>query len=231
MGTGLGYRERVLVYAVALGVAILVVPLGGGQYRRLGAIRLVRLWMLFGALGIQILLELVDLPRARYDDIGLALLLTSYVLILGFALSNLLVTGMGVIAVGIAMNAFVIALNGTMPYAVPPGTRPETTVKHRPQRSDDLATALSDRIALGSPFGASISFGDLVIAVGLVDLCYRNSRRPRRSRRRTRHPSELGQVDLAAQERVLANRGNGARPDDDQLERVEHARVVDVTRA
>lgn len=216
-----------LVYAIALLAAILVVPLSGGQYRRLGAICLARAWMLFAGLGIQIALELVDLPRARYDDVGLGLLLASYVLILGFALSNLLVTGMGVIAIGIAMNTFVIALDRGMPYRVPPGARTETTVKHRPERSDDLVAVLSDRIALGSPFGASLSFGDLVIAVGLLDLCYRNSRRPRPFRRRTRHPSEP-EIDLVAEE--LADRGDGARSHDDQLERVEDARVVDVTR-
>lgn len=216
-----------LVYAIALLAAILVVPLSGGQYRRLGAIRLARPWMLFAGLAIQIALEFLDLPRARYDDVGLALLLASYVLILGFAFSNLVVTGMGVIAVGIAMNLFVIALNEAMPYRVPPGVRTETTVKHRPERSSDLVAALSDRIALGPPFAVSLSFGDLVIAVGLIDLCFRASRRPRPFRRRTRHPSER-EIDLVAEE--LADRGDGALSHDDQLERVEDARVVDVTR-
>ena len=47
------------------------------------------------ACGLQILLEVIDLPRARYDDVGLAILLASYVLIIGFGLSNLLLTGHG----------------------------------------------------------------------------------------------------------------------------------------
>jgi hypothetical protein len=177
------YRGRVLVYVIAIVVAILVVPLTGGQFARLGDIRLHRVWLLFAGLGLQILLEFVDLPRARYDDLGLALLLLSYVFIIGFGLSNLLLTGMGVITVGIAMNAFVIALNQGMPYRYPEGEKVETTVKHRPEQSDDILPVLGDTIVLGDPVNAAISFGDLVIAVGLVDLTYRASRRPRRSRR------------------------------------------------
>ncbi|HEY3722987.1 MAG TPA: DUF5317 family protein [Acidimicrobiia bacterium] len=179
-----------LVYLIAIAVAILIVPLTGGQLRRLGRIRVRRIGLLFGGLAIQILLEVVDLPRARFDDVGLALLLASYVLIIGFGLSNLLLTGMGVITVGIAMNAFVIALNQGMPYRVPDGVKRETTVKHRPQKPDDILPALGDSIALGSPFDVSISFGDLVIAVGLVDLTYRASRRPRRSRSRAPGPPD-----------------------------------------
>jgi hypothetical protein len=174
----------VLVYVVAIAVAILVVPLTGGQLSRLTNIQLRRPWLLFAGLGLQILLEFVDLPKARYDDVGLALLLLSYVFIIGFGLSNLLLTGMGVITVGIAMNAFVIALNQGMPYRYPEDTLAETTVKHRPEKPNDILPALGDTIVLGDPVDAAISFGDLVIAVGLVDLTFRASRRPRRSRRR-----------------------------------------------
>ena len=148
------------------------------------------MWLLFAGLGLQIFLDVVDLPKARYDDVGLALLLASYVLIIGFGLSNLLLTGMGVITVGIAMNAFVIALNQGMPYRVPDGVTPETTVKHRPEKPDDVLPELGDYIPLGSPVDASISFGDLVIAVGLVDLTFRASRKPRRSRSRAQPPDD-----------------------------------------
>ena len=52
-----------LVYVVAIVVAILIVPLTGGQFRQLGRIRLRRVWLLFAGLGLQILLEVIDLPR------------------------------------------------------------------------------------------------------------------------------------------------------------------------
>jgi hypothetical protein len=230
------YRGRVLVYAVAIAVAILVVPLTGGQLSRLVDIPVRRVWLLFGGLGLQILLELVDLPKARYDDVGLALLLLSYVLIIGFGLSNLLLTGMGVITVGIAMNAFVIALNQGMPYRVPEGQRTETTVKHRPEQPDDVLPALGDTIVLDDPVYASISFGDLVIAVGLVDLTFRASRRPRRSRRRGAHGTDsTDQDDEATLEQAAVGHLDGSRNPGiaarDALQRVQHPRVVDVTRA
>ena len=177
-----------LVYLVAIVVALLIVPLTGGRFRQLVRIELRRVWLLFAGLGLQVLLELVDLPRARYDDVGLALLLASYVFIIGFGLSNLLLTGMGVITVGFALNAFVIALNQGMPTRVPDGEKIETTVKHRPEEPDDILPVLGDSMALGDPFNASISFGDLIIAVGLVDLTFRASRRPRRSRQGHRPP-------------------------------------------
>jgi hypothetical protein len=224
----------VLVYVVAIVVAIVVVPLTGGKLSRVADIRLRRVWLLFAGLGIQVLLELVDLPRARFDDVGLALLLLSYVFIIGFGLSNLLVTGMGVITVGIAMNAFVIALNQGMPYRVPEGQKTETTVKHRPEKPDDVLPALGDTIVLDDPVNAAISFGDLVIAVGLVDLTYRASRRPRRSRRPNDDadaPEPDDEITLE-EPKVLDLRGSSdpgvaAR---DALERVQDPRVVDVSR-
>ena len=185
-----------LVYAIAIVLAILIVPLTGGQFRQLSRIRLRRPWMLFAGLLLQIILQVIDLPRARYDDIGLTILLASYVLIIGFGLSNLLLTGMGVITIGIAMNAFVIALNQGMPYRVAEGEKAETTVEHRPEKSNDLLPELGDYIVLGSPVNASISFGDLVIAVGLIDLTFRASRRPRRSRSRTRESDDDLETDV-----------------------------------
>lgn len=185
-----------LVYAIAIVLAILIVPLTGGQFRQLSRIRLRRPWMLFAGLLLQIVLQVIDLPRARYDDVGLTILLASYVLIIGFGLSNLLLTGMGVITIGIAMNAFVIALNQGMPYRVAEGEKTETTVEHRPEKSSDLLPELGDYIVLGSPVNASISFGDLVIAVGLIDLTFRASRRPRRSRSRNRESSDDLETDV-----------------------------------
>lgn len=218
-----------LLYVIAMALAVLVVPLTGGDYRRLGDIALRRWGLLFVGLGVQIALEYVEIPRARWDDLGLALLLASYVCMLGFCASNLRTAGIGIITVGIAMNAFVIAVNQGMPYEAAEGVRLDAAVKHRPVQPEDRFTVLADTIPLGGVFQASISFGDLVIAVGLVDLTYRNSRRPRRSRVRTQHPAETWDIDLAAYERWLAEGGNGD-PDNDPFEGIEYPRVVDVSR-
>jgi hypothetical protein len=184
-----------LVYLVAIAVALLIVPLTGGRFRQLARIELRRVWLLFAGLGLQVLLELVDLPRARYDDVGLAILLASYVFIIGFGLSNLLLTGMGVITVGFALNAFVIALNQGMPTRLPAGETMETTVKHRPEEPDDILPVLGDSMALGSPFDVSISFGDLIIAIGLIDLTYRASR-VRRARQGYRPEEDRADTEI-----------------------------------
>jgi hypothetical protein len=225
-----------LVYAIAIALAVLIVPITGGRFSQLARIRLRRPWLLFGGLALQIVLELIDLPRARYDDVGLAILLASYVLIIGFGLSNLLLAGMGVITIGVALNAFVIALNQGMPYRVPEGERVEVTVKHRPEKPDDILPELGDYIMLGDPVNVSISFGDLIIGVGLVDLTYRASRRPRRARGRGRggdgrgdeHDVDLEPVppDGSGERSGVADgerRGTG-----DALQGVQDPRVVDV---
>lgn len=217
-----------LIYAIAIVLALLIVPLTDGRYRQLAEVELSRAWLLFVGLGLQIGLDVVDLPRARFDDLGLALLLLSYACILGFAVSNLGLRGMGVIAIGISMNALVIALNLGMPYTIPPGTTAEVTVKHRPEKPGDILPVLSDRIAMGRPFEGSMSFGDLVIGVGLIDLCFHASRRPRRSRARFAHPSESVDVDLVREHRADREQ---ALAEHHALEGVEDPRVVDVTRS
>jgi hypothetical protein len=174
----------VLAYLVAIVVAIIVIPLTNGSVTRLAAVRFRRAWLLGVGLALQILLEVVDLAPARYDDVGVAVLLVSYVALLGFCASNLRTRGIELIGLGIALNAIVIALNLGMPYQVADGLPRETTVKHRPTRDSDVAVFLSDQIVFGDPIDAAISIGDIVLAVGIVELAYFGSRRPRRRGRR-----------------------------------------------
>jgi hypothetical protein len=178
-----------LVLALAVAVALLLPLLTGGSYTRL----VMTHWRwgpaLFVGLGLQIVLELVKLPVARRDDLGFGLLLVSYGLIIAFCARNLLLRGMAIVLIGVCCNAFVIALNTGMPVDVPPDYAREnlleTTVKHHPQDSDDRLTFLGDIIILRSPFDTAISFGDLIIAVGLCDVTFHASRK-RRSRRSSR---------------------------------------------
>lgn len=219
-----------LVYVIAIVLAILIVPLTGGQLSRLINIRVRRLWLLFGGLGLQILLDVVALPKARFDDVGLAILLVSYVLIIGFGLSNLLLTGMGVITVGFALNAFAIALNQGMPTRVPEGEKVQLAVKHRPEQADDILPELGDYIVLGSPVNTSISFGDLIIAIGLIDLTFRASRRPRRGRSRTTPPND-DEITLE-QSAVPIDPAEAPAPGPAAVTgRADEARELDTTRA
>jgi hypothetical protein len=187
----------VLAYLVAIVVAIVVIPVTNGSLTRLAELRFRRAWLLAVGLALQILLEVVDLAPARYDDVGVAILLLSYVALLGFCASNLRTRGMELIGLGIALNAIVIALNLGMPYKVANGLPRETTVKHRPTRDSDIAVVLSDQIVFGDPVHAAISVGDIVLAVGIVELAYFGSRRPRRrGRSRVLDLTAADEIDL-----------------------------------
>jgi hypothetical protein len=168
--------------------ALLVVLLTFGSISQLSQLSVAGGWMLAGGLGIQVVLEVVEIPDDQIDTIGYGLLMASFALLLAFCLTNLRTWGFGVIAVGIAMNALVIGLNQGMP-TIPIGNdadgnrvqKPfERSVKHRPQEPDDLLAFLDDRILLPEPFDAVLSFGDLVVSVGICELAYFASRRRRR---------------------------------------------------
>ncbi len=170
--------------------AALVVVLTFGSFTELTKLHFTAPWLLFAGLAIQIALEYIDFPKDQIDTVGYGLLMGSYALILAFCLSNLSLRGFGVIAVGIAMNTLVIGLNQGMP-TIPIGNdkngerveKPiEQTVKHRPQEDDDLLPVLDDHIVLPEPFDAVVSFGDLVVSVGICELAYYGSRRRRRRR-------------------------------------------------
>ena len=205
----------VLASLVAIVLAIVIVPLTHGRFDRLAHLRVARPWLFFTGVGLQIALEFVPIPRARFEDLGVALLLASYVALLAFCVSNIRMRGMELIAIGIALNAVVIALNVGMPYRVADGLPRETTVKHRPERPGDVATVLADGMTVGEPFRAAISVGDIVLALGIVELAYAGSRRRRRvdrTRPRAAPPFEMtgehaivdltatGEIDLRREE-------------------------------
>jgi hypothetical protein len=174
----------VLVYVIVIIVAPLIPAVTRGSYTRLLDVSWRFRSLLFAGLAIQITLEYVTIPRAHWHDWGFGLLVASYVLILAFAARNLVLRGMGIVLIGIACNALVISLNQGMPFKVPVEWQHESwtkpTVKHHPQQPDDKLRFLSDIIVLKSPLDSVISFGDLILAVGLCDVAYNVSRKPRR---------------------------------------------------
>jgi hypothetical protein len=176
--------------AVALVVAVLVVVARRGSLRQLAQLPVEGFGMLFLALAIQAALGLVHIPEARIDDVGFGLLILSYACILGFCFANFRIRGMAIVTIGIALNAIVIALNQGMPADGPTRVDAQgrtvstvtTSVKHRPQRPGDVLTVLDDRIVVRRPFHEILSFGDLILAIGLIDVCYWGSRRDERQR-------------------------------------------------
>jgi hypothetical protein len=176
----------VLVLLIAVAVALVIPLVTRGSYKRLLGVEWHLGWVLFAGLAIQIFLEYVSLPRDHWHDIGFGLLVASYVLILGFAARNYVLRGMGIVIIGIACNALVIVLNQGMPVKIPVAWQNQTwtqpTVKHHPQQPDDKLRVLSDIIVLQHPYDTVLSFGDLILAVGLCDLAFNASRRPKSRR-------------------------------------------------
>jgi hypothetical protein len=176
--------------AIAGGIAIAIVLVTRGSLRELLRLRIQSIWMVVLALGIQIALEFVDLPKDRIDDLGFGLLMASYGLLLAFCFVNLRVPAMWIVALGIALNAVVIGLNQGMPTRDREVTtasgrtvdKPiERSVKHRPESGDDLLPFLGDKIVIPEPIDEVISVGDIVLAIGIVAVCYRGSRPRRRA--------------------------------------------------
>jgi hypothetical protein len=146
---------------VALLVGVVAGLVGGGRLTNLG-LRTFRAWPLLAA---GIVLQAVP---------GATALALSYLCLLAFALANLRLAGMGVLAVGLALNALVVVVNGGMP--VHHGA-PTLSGKHHAERPDDTLTVLDDRIPV-DPLGEVLSFGDLVLAVGLAVTAASLVRRP-----------------------------------------------------
>ncbi len=129
----------------------------------------------------------------RLDDAAaLATLLVGYACLLGFAAANLHLTGTGVIAVGLACNVVPLALNGGMPVRasalVDAGIIDAVdvdTVELRGSRhvadDDDILAGLGDVVPVPVA-DRVVSFGDLVLVVGVGDAVAQLTRRRRRSR-------------------------------------------------
>jgi hypothetical protein len=197
----------VLVLAIAVVLALIIPAVTGGSYTRLLDVK----WrfgpLLFLGLGIQIFLEFYDLPVKYWHNVGFGLLVASYVLVLAFAARNLVIRGMGVVLIGISCNALVIVANQGMPVKIPAAWTAdannewvEPTVKHHPQQPDDRLRFLSDIIVLNEPFDTVISFGDLILAVGLCDVAFHASRKPKRrggSLKRTSDPEPAPETQPA----------------------------------
>jgi hypothetical protein len=178
----------VIFFVATIALAVIVVVATKGSLERLSRLKFRRLWLLFLGLAIQIVLEVVEFPQDRIENVGFTILLLSYVAILAFCGVNRSVRGMTLIGIGVALNVLVIALNQGMPTKDDVRERNgreahvpiEQTVKHRPQEDDDMLSFLGDVITAPGFPNQQFSIGDIVMALGIVDLCFEGSRVPRR---------------------------------------------------
>ena len=162
-------------YVVAAIVAgILIGYLRGGRFSALAHAQ-VRWWpVLLVAVALQVGSLVSD------GTPGIALLLASFAAIIAFTAMNLTRAGMGLVLVGIAMNTIVIGANSGMPVRedaiVAAGLADRDDVheldfnsKWHLETDEDRFTLLADIIPVPG-VREVLSFGDLVMAVGVADV-------------------------------------------------------------
>jgi hypothetical protein len=110
---------------------------------------------------------------------GTGLLIAGFLLLLGFAVRNVAVAGMILVAFGLLANLTVIAVDGGMPVrGLPAGATGGP--RHHAVRPGDHLVGLADVVRL-APLGEAISPGDIVLALG-VATAVSELMRPRRRR-------------------------------------------------
>ena len=158
---------RFTLIAVGLGFVLALVL--GGRFSNLKG-RTLRLWFL---LPLGLALQLAAVGSAGPTSPFL-LVLGGFACLFAFAVANLGVTGFWMIALGLFLNALAIGLNHGMPIGrkalAHTGNNASVYVALRhEQRSSDRLLILGDVVPI-SPIGEIVTFGDLILAVGLVDV-------------------------------------------------------------
>ena len=170
---------------VALAIGALTGLLRGGSLRNLAHASF--RWPVFLVAGCVLQLAAV-IPGA--EGASAALVVASYLSLLVFAGANVTTAGMPLIAIGIALNGFVIAVNDGMPVKaeaivaagiaedVDEAERFEFRGKRHLATDDDRFVILGDIIPVPIGGGSVLSYGDVVLALGVAVLLDSLVRKP-----------------------------------------------------
>jgi hypothetical protein len=181
----------ILLFSLVAGIVAGVVAGGRPRYASLRPIR----WVLVLLGGVA--LQLVAVSAGVGDTVGLGCMLASYAVLVVFALVNIRLVGMPIVLVGLLLNGAVIAVNQGMPVradaiATVDDSRTPAEIltldfdaKRHIEGPDDRLTILGDVLPL-APLRQVVSFGDLILAFGLLDLVFRLLRPHALPRRRER---------------------------------------------
>lgn len=177
---------RLAVLALLGGLALAAAL--GGRLSALSAGRQRWPWLVLVAVALYWVPSVIDSARTA----TVALVLCAYVALLTFALANLRMVGMAVVALGLGLNAAVILANEGMP--VDPGAvvaaglaRAEQLASvdlgnsRQWQDDDDRLAALGDVVPVAM-LDEVVSFGDLILAAGLANVSFRMLRPGARGR-------------------------------------------------
>ena len=166
---------------IAVGAGFALALLLGGRFRCFQD-RGLRLWFL---LPLGLLFQFAAVSSAGHTW-PFVLVLLGFASLFGFAVANLAITGFWMIALGLFLNAFVIGLNHGMPIGKKALAHTGNYASvypalHHVQRSSDKLLILGDVVPI-SPIGEIVTFGDLVLAVGIVDVLVHLMAPPKRKR-------------------------------------------------
>ena len=164
------------MYALVAVVVGMVVGLAtGGRFNNIGRGAFRAVPLLIVGVVLQVLTEAANLPH-RADE---AVVLLSYAALAAFAVANLRLGGMGVVAIGLILNIVPIAVNSGMPVRasaiveagivsrVDEAGRLSYGGKRHLERGSDRLRILGD-VLPDWVFHEVLSFGDLVMSVGIA---------------------------------------------------------------
>ena len=212
------------VVALAVGVVLGRLLLQPLRYRHLGPAR-VR-WPIVLGLGV-VLAVTADFTAST------SLAIISQALLTLGVLGNGHLVGTGVLAVGLAMNLVSMTVDGGVPVrrgalvaagVLDPEEVARATVSgpRHLERDDDLLPWLGDALPV-APLRTVVSFGDLVVAVGVADVAAHAARRRRQSINSASPVHDWGTAPPAA---PVSAFHHSARPDVRAPATVGLARVV-----
>lgn len=169
----MSFTVAALVLGIVVGFAT------GGRLSNISRRTLELVWLLVLSALLQVAAEALDVS----DTVGLALVLVSYVGLAAFAVANIRLVGMPVVLVGLLCNLVVITANGGMPVREDAllASRAVTAekigsldfgAKRHLEDGDDVLTFLGDIVPVRVTEEV-LSFGDLIIAIGIADVIFR----------------------------------------------------------
>ncbi len=179
---------------LVLAIAVVASLLRGGRFGRLALAPLQWVWLLFVGVLLQIAADALVIAGVLEvtGRLTYGLLLASQVLVITWVLANWQLPGLVLVAIGLILNATVMAANGAMPVdpeaiaAIGRDSSELVRGKHVLLDEDTRLPWLAD-IWPVPVLRSVISIGDVVLAAGLIPIThYLMTYRPPSERRRRR---------------------------------------------
>jgi hypothetical protein len=152
-----------LLALIALAVGCALGLLLGGRFRNLWRVSLRDVGLLLAG-------AVCELAGDRWGSgwAGTVVVVIGFVLLFGFAVRNIKLTGMVLVAAGLLSNMTVIAFNSGMPVrGVPAGAT--YGPRHHGEKPGDRLIGLADVVHI-APLDETVSAGDIVLSIGVATI-------------------------------------------------------------